>query len=142
MKDYFLLLPEKYFEGDLEQRTHWMLDPKRGAVIDSLNGYLYAPGDGAQASIWVCLFKRLDGTVLIGVKTHPSDTNEITYLEFYSYDHGRWSDVTRRVLPISVDDALNYEMPRHGTTIKVTNRRGTRHYDLIWTKDVFKLRRN
>lgn len=57
VKDYYLLLPEKYFWANQAERIDWMLDPKRGAVVDTKNGYLYAPGDGAQTDIWVCLSK-------------------------------------------------------------------------------------
>ena len=40
--DYYMLLPDKYFEANQKQRLHWMLDPKRGAIVDIKNGYLYA----------------------------------------------------------------------------------------------------
>jgi hypothetical protein len=32
--DYYMLLPDMYFEVTREQRLHWMLDPKRGAIVD------------------------------------------------------------------------------------------------------------
>jgi hypothetical protein len=60
--DYYMLLPDKYFEAEREQRVHWMLDPKRGAIVDIANGYLFAPGDGAQTDIYTCVFKRSNGT--------------------------------------------------------------------------------
>src|ERR1700704_1072495 len=67
VRDYYLLLPDKYFEADREQRVKWMLDPKRGAVIDVKTGYLLAQGDGAQMSLVVCLFKNRDGAYTIAV---------------------------------------------------------------------------
>src|SRR5437764_5241493 len=36
--DYYRLLPGKYFEANLEQRINFMLDPKRGAIVDVRNG--------------------------------------------------------------------------------------------------------
>ena len=27
--DYYMLLPDKYFEANRDERLHWMLDPKR-----------------------------------------------------------------------------------------------------------------
>src|SRR5919106_1956733 len=87
--DYYKLLPEKYFEANEEQRVKWMLDPGRGAIVDVKNGYLYAPGDGAQTDVYVCLFKKSDGSYLITVKSHPADTNEFTRLDFYVLKSGK-----------------------------------------------------
>ncbi len=56
--DYYMLLPDKYFEANRQQRRHWMLDPQRGAIVDVANGYLYAVGDGAQTDIYTRLFKN------------------------------------------------------------------------------------
>lgn len=137
--DYYLLLPDKYFEADKEQRVKWMLDPKRGAIVDVKNGYLYAPGDGAQTSVYVCLFRRTDGNYLIAVKTHASDSTEYTYLDLYVYENGRFLDVTQAMLPVAVNEELIYEMPRYGTTIKVKSKRGRKVYELVWAKDKFRL---
>src|SRR3979409_1216359 len=71
--DYYALLPDKYFEADLEQRMHWTLEPKRAAIVDIQNGYLYAPGDGAQTHITVCLFKKADGSYLAAVGYNDDD---------------------------------------------------------------------
>jgi len=142
VKDYYLRLPKKYFEANQEQRVNWMLNPKRGAIVDIKNGYLYAAGDGAQTDIYVRLFKRPDGAYLIAVKTHAGDTEALTYMDFYLHKDGQWMDQTKLVLPIKINDEFRYEMPRYGSTIKVTNKRGKRLYDLIWTKGVFELKRN
>ena len=77
----------------------------------------------------------------MGVKTHAGDTDDLTYLDFYLYKEGQWKDVTKHVLPIRINDEFRYEMPRYGTTIKATNRRGKRLYDLIWTNEVFNLKK-
>ena len=140
--DYYLLLPDKYFEADKEQRVKWMLDPKRGAIVDVKNGYIYAPGDGAQTRIYVCLFRRAEGNYLIAVKTHAPDTKEYTNLDFYVYENGSFVDVTQAVLPVAVNEELRYEMPRYGTTIKVSNKRGRKVYELVWAKDKFRLKRS
>ncbi len=139
--DYYRLLPDKYFEATREQRFSWMLDPKRGAVVDVSNGYLYAAGDGAQTDIYVCLFKRLDGTYLVAVKSHESDSDIYTYLDFYIYDKGRLQNVTKQSLPMKFDKELKYELPRYGTTVKVTDENGKRVYDLVWINGKFKLKR-
>ncbi len=116
-----------------------MLDPNRGAIVDLQNGYIYAPGDGAQTSLYVCLFKKLDGESVVAVKSHDSDTDEFTYLDFYSYRNGRFIDITKLVLPVHVNENLRYEMPRYGRTITATNKKGRKIYDLIWQRDKFRL---
>ncbi len=137
--DYYLLLPEKYFEANKEQRVKWMLDPKRGAVVDIKNGYIYAPGDGAQTSIYVCLFKRPQSSPLIAVKSYPSDTDEFTYLNFYEYKDGALVEIKKGVIPVKINEELKYEMPRYGKSIVVTNRRGKRIYSLVWSGRRFAL---
>jgi len=139
--DYYMLLPDKYFEANREQRLHWMLDPKRGAIVDVKNGYLYGAGDGAQTDIYVCLFKRTNGTYLVAV--NYNDKNEVfeSFLDFYTYEHRRLRKVTKSVLPVAFKRSLYYELPRYGTTIAVTNKSGRKLYDLVWAENVFRLRR-
>jgi hypothetical protein len=140
--DYYLLLPEKYFEANKEQRVKWMLDPRRGAVVDVKNGYIYAPGDGAQTSIYVCLFRRRQGAPLVAVKSHNSDTQDYTHLDFYEYKNGALVEVKKGVLPVKVNENLKYDMPRYGRTIEVRDRRGRRIYDLNWSGRRFLLKRS
>ena len=140
--DYYQLLPEKYFEASKEQRIKWMLDPKRGAIVDVKNGYIFAPGDGAQTTLYVCLFKKVDGNYVIGVKSHYSDSSAHTHIDFYNYKDGKFIDITKSILPIRVNENLRYEMPRYGRTIKVTNKAGRKLYDLIWQAGKFRLRKH
>ena len=139
--DYYLLLPDKYFEANKEQRVKWMLDHKRGAIVDVKNGYLLAPGDGAQMSIVVCLFKNHDGTYLVGVDASYWEDIEYTRLNFYRYENGNFIDVTKAVLPVAPHEELKYEMPRYGTTIEVRNQHRRRIYDLVWNRRRFWLKR-
>ena len=139
--DYYKLLPDKYFETDPQQRVNWMLDPKRGAIVDPKNGYLYAPGDGAQTDIYLCIFKKRSGPLVLAVKHYASDTQDFTYLEFFSYKNGSWSEVANSVIPVKLEDQLKYEMPRYGKTIRVTNKSGKRLYDLVWSGERFRLRK-
>ena len=96
--DYYLLLPEKYFEANKEQKVKWMLDPKRGAVVDLKNGYIFAPGDGAQTSIQLCLFKRSKRFPLVAVKWHAPDAAEYTHVDFYEYKRGGLVEVKGKSL--------------------------------------------
>ena len=140
--DYYLLLPEKYFEANEEQRVKWMLDPGKGAVVDIKNGYIYAVGDGAQTPIYVCLFKRPQGFPLVAVKSHEPDSRDYTHLDFYEYKNGTLVEVKKGMLPVKVNENFKYEMPRYGTTIKVSDQRGRRIYSLNWAGRRFVLKRS
>jgi hypothetical protein len=130
--EFYKLLPDKYFEADREQRTTTLLDPKQGSIVDIPNGYLYAQGDGAQGSLWVCVFKRPDRSYLMAVKFQPPEDERPT-LDFYEWRDGGLQPVERkRVLPVAFDGRLTYQMPRQGRTIKVVARDGKRLYDLTW----------
>lgn len=138
--EFYKYLPDKYFEADRDQRTTVLLDPKRGSIVDIPNGYLYAQGDGAQGSLWVCVFKRPDRSYLMTVKFQPPEEARPT-LDFYEWRDGRLQPVERkRVLPVTFDGRLTYQMPRQGRTIKVVARDGTRLYDLTWTGTKFEKR--
>jgi len=141
VRDYYLLLPDKYFEANQEQRVKWMLDPKRGAVVDVKNGYLLAPGDGAQMSLIVCLFKRHDGTYIIGVDATYWEGADYSRLNFYRYDNGNFIDVTKSVVPVALPEEHWYELPRYGTTIRVANEKRRHLYDLNWNGRRFGLKR-
>jgi hypothetical protein len=138
--DYYLLLPDKYFEADREQRAHWMLDPKRGAIVDIKNGYLYAPGDGAQTEIHVCLFKRTDGRYLVAVNYNDKAGVFESFLDFYMYRRGKLRSVGASILPLAFNKQLHYELPRRGATIEVTNSSGKKLYNLVWSKNVFRVK--
>ncbi len=137
--DYYLLLPEKYFEANKEQRVKWMLDPGKGAVVDIKNGYIYAAGDGAQTAIDVCLFKRPHRLPLIAVKSHDPDTRDYTHLDFYEYKNGALVEVEKGVLPVKVNENFKYDMPRYGRTIEVRDQRGRKLYSLNWSGQRFVL---
>jgi len=139
--DYYMLLPNKYFEANREERLHWMLDPKRGAIVDIPNGYLFAPGDGAQTDIYACIFKRSNGNYLVAVGYNDKDGVFETFLDFFIYDRGHLQNVTKAVLPVRFNRLLYYDLPRHGTTIKVTTASGKKLYDLVWTGNIFHLKR-
>src|SRR5262245_43670359 len=139
--DYYMLLPDKYFEANRDERVHWMLDPKRGAIVDITNGYLYAPGDGAQTDIYTCIFKRSSGGYLVAVGYNDKDGVFETFLDFFVYDQGHMRNVTKTVLPVRFNKGLYYNLPRHGNTIAVTKPSGKKLYDLVWTGHVFRVER-
>jgi len=141
VRDYYLLLPDKYFEANQQQRVKWMLDPKRGAIVDAKHGYLFAPGDGAQMSLVVCLFKNHDGTYTTGVDATYSEDSVFSRLSFYHYVNGGLVDVTKSIVPVTLPEEHWYEMPRCGRTIKVATQKRRHLYDLVWNGRRFQVKR-
>ena len=131
--DYYLLLPEEFFEASKEERVNWMLDPKRGAIVDLKNGYVFAPGDGAQTSLYVCLFRRPHMNPVVVVKSHPPDTDEYTYLNFYEYNSGALVVLTNNIVPVHINEELTYKMPCYDRSIEVTTRSDRKLYKLVWS---------
>ncbi|HEV2829112.1 MAG TPA: hypothetical protein VGW76_16060 [Pyrinomonadaceae bacterium] len=121
--------------------SDWMLDPKRGAIVDLKNGYLFAPGDGAQTDIYVCLFRRSDGNYLIAVNYNDKNGVFDSFLDFYSLHQGKLQEVRSGVLPVPFDKRLYYILPRFGTTIVATDRSGKKLYDLVWLRNAFRLKK-
>lgn len=62
--DYFLLLPDRTFEGEAAGWLHFLKQPKCG-VVDLANGYMSCTGDGAQPEFEVALFRYRDGRPLL-----------------------------------------------------------------------------
>lgn len=118
-----------------------MLDPGRGAIVDLRNGFLFAPGDGAQTDIYLSLFKRRDARYVIALKYYASNSQDFSYLECYIYQAGSWADVTKSVIPVNLSDELKYELPRYGKVIRVRDKKGKRLYDLVWRGQKFRVRK-
>lgn len=149
-RDFFLLLPQDYFgveccDGDIRGYLKKYL-----LVEDTANGYLEGDGDGAQPGFKMALFKRPEGTYLIGLETFGEGLHENYFLE---YKNGRWLDVGARVVPGYSRNNF-YVIPRYGTTVKVFNRKfpepelpevsekgEKRLYDLVWKDGRFTIRR-
>lgn len=130
--DYYLLLPQTYFEIPREGRR--ALLKQGGTVIDIPNGYIRSNGDGAQMNLEVCLFRKPDRSYVVAVSNDGRDEGGgETLFHLLVYRNGKWSNVTRSLLPVRVSDALIYKLPRYGRTIRVTNGRGKKQYDLHWT---------
>jgi hypothetical protein len=135
--DYYKLLPIKYFLDEEETRKNMI---ERGnSIIDIKNGYLFAQCDGGMACITMALFKMPDGRDLIGVYADGTDIYR-GFLDFFFYENRQWNRVTKLVLPVRFNEEYYYELPRQGTTIKVSKSE-KRLYDLIWQDGRFKVKR-
>lgn len=158
VRDFFALLPEKYFilEGCIRESDK---DCSRARaeylktfteVEDIANGYFKGGCDGAQSCIEMAIFKRPDGSYLVGLATSGEMMNDFYFLD---YKDGKWSDISSTVVP-EFSKKNWYELPRVGTTVKVFAKRiveqgkdyeisdkGKKLYDLEWKDGKF-ARRN
>ncbi|MDM7921380.1 MAG: hypothetical protein QUS14_03690 [Pyrinomonadaceae bacterium] len=152
--DFFALLPEKYFtlEG-CDKATDKECKKARedyiktyGEVVDVKNGYFKGGCDGAQSCIEMAIFKRPDGTYLVGVATFAEMMNDFYFLD---YADGKWADVSAEVVP-EYSKKNWYELPRVGTTMKVFSKKiveetddyevsdkGRLMYELAWKDGKF-----
>jgi hypothetical protein len=158
VRDFFMLLPQKYFtlegcqpETDKDCRKARLDYLKTFVdVEDTENGYLKGGCDGAQSCLEMALFKRPDGTYLVGVSTF-AEMMEDSY--FLDYPNGNWTDVSAATVPQFSRKNI-YEMPRYGTTVKVfakkiiekgedyeISERGEKLYDLEWKDGKFTVKK-
>ncbi|HLM00415.1 MAG TPA: hypothetical protein VK400_05115 [Pyrinomonadaceae bacterium] len=158
VRDFFMLLPQKYFrlEG-CEPKTD--KDCRRAKldylkthvhIEDTENGYLSGGCDGAQGCLDMALFKRPDGSYLVGINTSFEMMEENYFLD---YRGGNWADVSSKAVPkFSRKNA--YNLPRYGTTVQVfakkviekgadyeVTERGEKLYDLEWENGKFTIKK-
>lgn len=157
VRDFFMLLPEKYFtlEGCERDKDKGCTKAREdylktfGEVVDIANGYIKGGCDGGQACIEMAIFKRPDGTYLVGVSTFAEMLNDNYFL---NYKDGAWTDVSSTVPEFSKKNM--YELPRHGTTVQVfakkiiesgpdfeASEKGKKLYDLVWKDGRFTIKR-
>ena len=146
VREFFNLLPQEYFtlegcapEGDrncARARTEYLKTFLE--VEDAANGYMKGGCDGAQSCFEMALFKRPEGTYVVGLTTSHEVSEQSYFLE---YAGGAWRDVGARVVPAYGEDKV-YKLPRYGTTVEVYENimvpnegyreRGRKLYDLAW----------
>ncbi|HEX8246691.1 MAG TPA: hypothetical protein VF599_00785 [Pyrinomonadaceae bacterium] len=155
VRDFFMLLPARYFSldccigKDLRRSKQEYLERYLN-VEDAANGYMSGAGDAAQDGFAMALFKRANGTYLIAFYTYGEGGVEDTpWCVFLDYKNGKWTDVSRAVVPNYNAQKYIYELPRQGTTIEVFGKdemgegfyKGKKLYDLIWQNGKFSVKR-
>ena len=124
VREFFELLPQKYLplEGCVDNPTKNNCDRARAEYLSShlevedlANGYMRGGCDGGQSCFHMALFRRPDGTYVVGLTTSHEELESSYFLE---YAGGRWRDVEARVVP-GYGEGKVYELPRHGTTVGV-----------------------
>lgn len=154
VRDFFMLLPEKYFllegcvrETDKDCRKAKIDYLKTYAEIeDTANGYLKAGCDGAQSCLEMAIFKRPDSTYIVGLAVSAEVMQDNYFLD---YKNGVWTDISAQIIP-DFSKKNQYDIPRRGTTVRVyakkviekgndyeVTERGARLYDLEWKNGKF-----
>jgi len=152
VRDYFMLLPGQYFSLDCcggkstkEGKEKYLKEYL--AVEDTANGYMKGYGDGAQDAFEMALFKKPDGSYVIGFyNIGEGDLEDVPNTVFLQYRAGRWTDVSKTVVPSYAPKKNIYQLPRNGTTVEVFQKdeaasdfnKGKKLYDLSWAKGKFK----
>src|SRR2546421_7464058 len=91
--DYYLALPDKYAgEIDRAEREELISDDRARVIAKDIpNGYLAVSGDASSPGLTVALFKKADGSYLVGVTAYDETSEDFYCL---SYHDGNWQDVT------------------------------------------------
>ena len=159
VRDFFNLLPQKYFEIGCcgvhdepdSEKAHTKYLETFLRVEDTVNGYLEGGGEAGQGGITMALFKRPNGTYIVGVET-AGEMYEHNY--FLEYRNGRWYDISAKVIPQFSKNKL-YSLPRYGTKIEVFAKKviervsdsqviyevGAKLYDLVWRNGKFTIKK-
>ncbi|HEX8457784.1 MAG TPA: caspase family protein [Pyrinomonadaceae bacterium] len=137
VRDYFYTLPERYLDIPVSDRAGLLQSGV--ALVDTKNGYISLQ-NGVSGQYVLTVFRRTTGGYLVALRHTRQGTpaaRGVSRLFFLRYDSEKWSDVTDEVLPLPFDPTLNYELPRYGTVIAVTNRAGAKVYELVWANGRF-----
>jgi hypothetical protein len=159
VREYFMLLPKEYWgleccadkQGKEYQKAleDYIKDPHFAVVIDEKNGYMEGDSDGAQYAIRMGLFKRLDGTYLIGLERFGEGEHDNFFLD---YKDGEWIEVQQKMIP-GYNGNNFYQMPRYGTTVQVfkgeynepenpdIREKGKKLYNLVWKDGKFTIQK-
>lgn len=140
--DYFLLLPQDYFENPPQSWLTFLRQPKAG-VVDVANGYMACIGDGAQPEFEVALFRYRDGRPLLAICHGELEGPDSLYLDFFEIGpDGKMKKTRQSILPVG-DAGSNkgnsrFQLPRKGRTILVhTKGSGKIQRKLTWNGEKF-----
>ncbi len=136
IKDYYLLMPEKYDRSTRTEREEILESTE--TFVDVKNGYIGSQIGKLGERCQVALFKSPDsGFILAYNEDGDPQVNVPTKLYLLKYEGGQWVDVTTELLPVPVNVRYHYDLPQIGTTIKVTTAKGNRVYELAWKNGKF-----
>lgn len=136
VKDFYLLMPEKYNGYSREEREE-ILDSTE-TLVDIKNGYIGSHIGTLGERCQVAIFKRPDGGYILAYNEDGDPSVDVA-TKFYllKYENGQWIDVTTELLPVPVNKNYHYDLPNTGTTVKVTTSKGAKMYSLAWKNGKF-----
>lgn len=156
VREYFMLLPQKYFAVEscntnvVKNCEPYKIEYLKTflKVEDTKNGYMEGDGDGAQEHFKMALFKRPNGSHIVGLYVFGEWGEKYYFLE---YKNRRWFNVSKTVVP-NYRRSNIYELPRYGTTVEVYERKnfdpeynfgeqGRKLYSLIWKNGKFSVKK-
>lgn len=139
VRDYFLLVPQRYIGYDRNLREQLLTGNLLGTVIDVKNGFISYKASDNPEEFEFAIFRKADGKYLVAfsVPYDPYYPEGDSALLFLTYDNGRWADVTKAMLPRPFNKRLTYRLPRQGTKIRVKDQAGRTQYTLVWTRSKF-----
>lgn len=137
IKDYYLLMPQKYDGSTFAEREE-ILSYESETTIDIENGYISYITPLSGEVFEITMFKRPDGGLMFAYNEDCDlENNVLTKLYFLYYDGGRWIDVTSKVMPVPINKRYKYKLPQKGTTVQVTTAGGKKMYSLFWKNGKF-----
>ncbi len=140
IKDYYLLMPQKYDGSTFEEREE-ILGYEGDTTIDIKNGYISYITHLSGEVFEVAMFKKPNGELIIAYNEDCDlKNNVLTKMYFLLYDGGRWVDVTSKLMPVPINKKYKYNLPKNGTTIQVTTASGKKVYSLSWKNGKFEKR--
>jgi hypothetical protein len=158
VREFFMVLPDKYFtlegcepakdKGCKKAREDYLRNFLEAE--DTANGYMKGGCDGAQECMEMALFKKPDGTYVIGVTTTGEDSSNSYFLD---YNGTTWTDISAKAVP-QYSKKNYYQLPRYGTTVEVFSKKlldenaeadlgdkGDKMYELEWKNGKFALKK-
>lgn len=148
VREFFMVLPEKYFQIECCEGSKKEYLKNYLTVEDLKNGFMEGGGDAAQNGFTMAIFKRPDQTYIVGFYTFGEAQDSYYFLE---YRDEKWFDVSAREVP-EYDQNNMYEFPRYGTTMEVFSKKvlerdgefeivekGEKLYSLEWKDGKFRI---
>jgi GTPase SAR1 family protein len=137
VQDHYLLMPKQYDNSSRQDREE-ILGFTSETIIDIKHGYISYTTPLSGEVFEAALFKRPDGEYILAYNEDCDLQYKIpTKLYFLKYEDGQWTDVTTQLLSLPINSRHKYKLPQIGTTIKVTNAKGQKMYDLAWKDGKF-----